>query len=168
MALNGNVADGVQQEMPEEVREAMVRIGPEACLVLNYDVTAGLDTLSRSLHTPRSDPLRMSIRNIVAREFKCDLSTLSAAITKCPNTNVLWLERSEFRPEAFGELEATLMESTNLEALCLKRQSLSDSGAKVVANVLTKWKNKSLKTLYLGYCSIGHEGAQAISSSLLR
>jgi Ran GTPase-activating protein (RanGAP) involved in mRNA processing and transport len=168
MAINGNVANGMQPEMPEEVREVMLRIGPEACLVLNYDVTAGLDTLSRLLHTPRSDPLRVRIQNIVAREFKCDLSTLSAVITKCPNMNVLWLERSEFRSEAFGALESALMESINLEALCLKRQNLSDSGAKVVANVLTKWKNKSLKTLYLGYCSIGHEGAQAISACLLR
>ena len=154
--------------MPEEVREAMARVGSQTCFVLNYDVTAGLDTLGRTLHTPRSDPLRLKIQSLVAREFKCDPAALVPVISKCPNLNILWLERNEFRQENLASLEEVLMGNVNLEVLSFKRQQLSDTGAKVIANVLTKWKNKSLKTLYLGYCSIGQEGVHALSSALLR
>ena len=168
MAMNGISEDGVRPEMPEEIRELMGRVGAQNSLVLFYDVSAGLDTLNRALYTTRADPLRMKIQNIVAREFKCDVPTLSNIICKCPNTKILWLERNEFRQDALEPLESALINCVNLEALCLKRQQISDSGAKAVANVMVKWKNKVLKILYLGYCSIGQEGAHDLSNALLR
>lgn len=79
--------------------------------------------------------------------------------------HMLWVCRNEFRSEGAEVLAKNLMACTTLSSLCIKRNFISDKGATSLADLFTKWHNRKLKTLYLGYCNISYEGAKALCSA---